>query len=45
MKWKRDAEKFAKLKSKFESGTEAKGPEQNNIKEAAQNSEKVAVIL
>ena len=43
MKWKRDAEKFAKLKSKFESGTEAKGPEQNNIKEAAQD--KVAVIL
>ena len=43
MKWQRDAEKFAKLKSKFESGTETKGPEQNNIKEAAQ--EKVTVIL
>ena len=43
MKWQRDAEKFAKLKSKFESGTENKGPEQNNIKEAAQ--EKVTVIL
>ena len=45
MKWKRDAEKFAKLKSKFESGAEAKGPEQNNIKEAAHNLEKVAVVL
>ena len=44
-KWKRDAEKFAKLKSKFESGTEAKGPEQNNIKEAAHDLEKVAVVL
>ena len=44
-KWQRDAEKFAKLKSKFESGNEAKEPEQNNIKGAAQNSEKVAVIL
>ena len=43
MKWKREAEKYAKLKSKFESGTEAKGPEQNNIKEAAQ--EKVTDIL
>ena len=43
MKWKRDAEKFAKLKSKFESGTEAKGPEQNNIEEAAQD--KVTVII
>ena len=42
-KWQRDAEKFAKLKSKFESGTEAKGPEQNNIKEAAQD--KVTVII
>ena len=45
MKWKRDAEKFAKLKNKFKAGTEAKGPEQNNIKEAAQNLEKVAVVL
>ena len=44
-KWKRDAEKFAKLKSKFESGTEAKGPEQNNTKEAAHDLDKVAVVL
>ena len=44
-KWKRDAEKFAKLKSKFESGAEAKGPEQNNTKEAANDSEKVAIVL
>ena len=44
-KWKRDAEKFAKLKSKFASGAEAKGPEQNNIKEAAHDLEKVAVVL
>ena len=44
-KWQRDAEKFAKLKSKFESGTEAKGPEQNNTKEAANDSDRVALVL
>ena len=44
-KWKRDAEKFAKLKSKFESVAEAKGPEQNNTKEAANDSDRVAIVL
>ena len=44
-KWKRDAEKFAKLKSKFESAAETKGPEQNNTKEAANDSDKVAIVL
>ena len=45
MKWKRDAEKFEKLKSKFESVAETKGPEQNNTKEAANNSDRVAITL
>ena len=44
-KWKRDAEKFAKLKSKFESVAETKGPEQNNTKEAANDSDRVAIVL
>ena len=44
-KWKRDAEKFAKLKSKFESAAETKGPEQNNTKEAANDSDRVAIVL
>ena len=44
-KWKRDAEKFEKLKSKFESVAETKGPEQNNTKEAANNSDRVAIVL
>ena len=44
-KWKRDAEKFAKLKSKFESVVETKGPEQNNTKEAANDSDRVAIVL
>ena len=44
-KWKRDAEKFEKLKSKFESVAETKGPEPNNTKEAATNSDRVAIVL
>ena len=44
-KWKRDAEKFEKLKSKFESVAETKGPEQNNTKEAANSSDRVAIVL
>ena len=44
-KWKRDAEKFEKLKSKFESVAETKGPEQNNTKEAATSSDRVAIVL
>ena len=45
MKWKRDAEKFEKLKSKFESVAETKGPEPNNTKEAATSSDRVAIVL
>ena len=44
-KRKRDMEKFEKLKSKFESVVDTKGPEQNNIKEAANISDKVAIVL
>ena len=45
MKWKRDAEKFEKLKSKFESVAETKGPEPNNKKGAATNADRVAIVL
>ena len=45
MKWKQDAEKFEKLKSKFESVAETKGPEPNNTKGAATNSDRVAIVL
>ena len=45
MKWKRDAEKFEKLKSKFESVAETKGPEPNNTKGAATNADRVAIVL
>ena len=45
MKWKRDAEKFEKLKSKCESVAETKGPEPNNTKEAATSSDRVAIVL
>ena len=45
MKWKRDVEKFEKLKSKFESVAETKGPEPNNTKGAATNADRVAIVL
>ena len=45
MKWKRDAEKFEKLKSKFETKAETKGPETDNIKGAATNTDRVAIVL
>ena len=45
MKWKQDTEKFEKLKSKFEPVVETKGPEQDNIKEAATNTDRVAIVL
>ena len=45
MKWKRDAEKFEKLKSKFETKAETKGPEPDNIKGAATNTDRVAIVL
>ena len=45
MKLKRDAEKFKKLKSKFEPVVETKGPEADNIKGAATNTDRVAIVL
>ena len=44
-KRKRDMEKFEKLKSKFESEAATKGPEQKNTKEAANSSDRVAIVL
>ena len=47
MKLKRDAARFEKLKSKFEPVVEkdAKGPATENIKGAASNSDRVAIVL
>ena len=45
MKLKRDAAKFEKLKSKFEPVADTKGPETDNIKGAATNTDRVAIVL
>ena len=45
MKLKRDAAKFEKLKSTFEPVVETKGPEADNIKGTATNSDRVAIVL